>query len=77
MNISDRGLPAGVWLDATVSETVGKWMWMATDQVMAYDNWNDWEPNGGIVNYCLMIYPSDGKWNDENCAAYYSSVCEI
>ena len=78
---TDRGLPdTRIWLDATDSATEGIFIWMATQEVMTYTNWDINEPNNGGYygggEDCAHLNSRHGKWNDKECGASGKSVCE-
>ena len=68
-----------VWLDATDSAREGTYRWMATNERLSYTNWRPGEPSasGNPGEDCVVMYSSDGEWNDVGCGSRRSSACEM
>jgi|TARA_B100000809_G_C15060958_1_gene502391 hypothetical protein len=49
------------WIGA--EEKNGHWQWV-TGEVWCYDNFDDYEPNGGNLENHINIWGINGKWND-------------
>jgi len=66
------------WLGATDNVKEGSWIWQSSGKTATYTNWADGEPNNccGGEN-CLVMYTSQGKWNDGTCPSSISIMCEF
>ena len=52
-----------VWLGGSDADNEGSWAWV-TGEEWSYQSWNSSEPNGGTNENYLIIWTSDGNWND-------------
>ena len=52
-----------VWLGGSDADNEGSWAWV-TGEEWSYQSWNSSEPNGGTGENYLIIWTSDGNWND-------------
>jgi hypothetical protein len=69
-----------MWLGATDEYSEGTWKWI-TGESINYKNWADGEPNDDNDEDYMMMYKSNGKWNDVADSAKsglytYSFICE-
>ena len=59
----------------------GQWVLSGSNSAASYTNWRTWktgrEPNGKRKENCVMMYASNGEWNDISCSRKLPYVCEI
>ncbi|XP_062613584.1 C-type lectin lectoxin-Thr1-like [Saccostrea cucullata] len=69
----------GVWVGGTDQETEGVWKWASTNTNINFTFWAQGEPNDFRGNEdCLEFAEDKGWWwNDNNCEATMSFLCEI
>ncbi|XP_013402508.1 perlucin-like [Lingula anatina] len=66
------------WLGGNDMAQEGRWVWVDTNKVMTYTNWNPEEPNNiKGIEHCLELRSDyTHKWNDAPCGKAKSFICE-
>ncbi len=68
-------LRGDVWIGLADREDEGRFRWVTGDPV-AFTNWDSGEPNNFFNEDCVELRSGNGRWNDEDCGAARSYVCE-
>lgn len=72
-------LSSYTWAGASDLAEEGTWLWVTGKPVGVFTNWRGQGPNNGHhgshTEDCMDL--SGGGWNDNDCASYFSFVCEI
>ncbi len=68
-------LPPTLWIGLVEPFREGEWGWMS-GKVASYQNWQAGEPNNAGGEDCGERLSSNGRWNDIDCGASRSFLCE-
>ena len=77
--VNDAGIE-GAWLGFSDVNDEGEWVCRSTGHSMAWDNWDNGEPNGGGGENCANIWSDvsgrgSGSWNDNVCNDHKLCIC--
>ncbi|XP_052716324.1 neurogenic locus notch homolog protein 2-like isoform X2 [Crassostrea angulata] len=64
------------WIGLNDISEEGNFFWVATSMQATYLNWNPGEPNGLANENCVHLFASIHTWNDLDCTANLSYICQ-
>jgi hypothetical protein len=73
-------LSGDYWIGLSDVNEEGSWIWMTSMTKLSYSNWSPGQPTATNVNQdienCVMIYKTNGMWNDLACLHTNFYICE-
>uniref|UniRef100_A0A8W8K3F6 Fibropellin-1 n=1 Tax=Magallana gigas TaxID=29159 RepID=A0A8W8K3F6_MAGGI len=66
-----------IWIGLNDRTNEGAFVWVENSAAISYSNWHTNQPDdAGDGEDCVHLIPSTHKWNDINCAANFSFICQ-
>ena len=65
------------WSGASDLGREGEWIWMNSLYPVPDFAWSPAQPNGGIRENCMYLYPSYAGGEDNTCLAGYYPICQV
>ena len=67
----------GYWIGLNDDEDEDTFVWVDSEKLVTWENWEDGQPNNGVIFNQDCVVMDEGQWNDDDCDEDRKAVCEF